>query len=58
MNPNAVRQAADAPDGADYLNSKYVSEPLRMLDRVMVCDGANGVLVTSTENAKTLGRKR
>src|SRR5260370_21430326 len=29
-----------------------------MLDSVMVCDGANGVLVTSTENAKRLGLKK
>jgi acetyl-CoA acetyltransferase len=29
-----------------------------MLDSVMVCDGANGVLVTSTENAARLGLKK
>src|SRR5258708_10752453 len=29
-----------------------------MLDSVMVCDGANGVRVTSTENAKRLGMKK
>lgn len=39
----------------DYLRSKVVSDPLRMLDSVMVCDGANALLVTSTENAKRLG---
>jgi acetyl-CoA acetyltransferase len=31
---------------------------LRMLDSVMVCDGANAVIVTSTENAKRLGAKK
>jgi acetyl-CoA acetyltransferase len=43
---------------ADYLKSKMVSDPLRILDSVMVCDGANGVLVTSTENAKRIGAKK
>ena len=51
MNPNAVDKLQKPLTEADYLNSKYVSEPLRMLDSVMVCDGANGVLVTSTENS-------
>ena len=58
MNPNAVDKLQKPLSEADYLNSKYVSEPLRMLDSVMVCDGANGVLVTSTENAKKLGAKK
>ncbi|WP_413797110.1 thiolase family protein [Streptomyces iranensis] len=39
----------------DYLGSRVVSDPLRMLDSVMVCDGANALLVTSTENARRLG---
>ena len=58
MNPNAVDKLQKPLTEAEYLNSKYVSEPLRMLDSVMVCDGANGVLVTSTENAKRLGAKK
>ena len=58
MNPNAVDKLQKPLTEADYLNSKYVSEPLRMIDSVMVCDGANGVLVTSTENAKKLGAKK
>ena len=58
MNPNACDKLRVPLTEADYLNSKYVSEPLRMLDSVMVCDGANGVLVTSTANAKKLGAKK
>src|SRR6267378_488479 len=58
MNPNACAKLKMRITEQDYLNSKYVSEPLRMLDSVMVCDGANGVLVTSTENAKRLGLKK
>ncbi len=58
MNPNACDKLRVPLTEQDYLKSKYVSEPLRMLDSVMVCDGANGVLVTSTENAKKLGARK
>ncbi len=58
MNPNAVEKLNKPITEEDYLNSKVVSEPLRILDSVMVCDGANGVLVTSTENADRLGLER
>ena len=58
LNPNAVAKLKAPLTEADYLNSKMVSAPLRVLDSVMVCDGANGVLVTSTENAKRLGLKK
>jgi len=58
LNDNACEKLRKPITEQDYLNSKYVSEPLRMLDSVMVCDGANGVLVTSTENAKRLGLKK
>ncbi|MEH6545732.1 MAG: thiolase family protein [Sneathiella sp.] len=55
MNPNGVSKLQKPITEEDYLNSKRVSTPLRMLDSVMVCDGANGVLVTSDENAERLG---
>jgi len=58
MNPNACDKLRVPLTAEEYLKSKYVSEPLRMLDSVMVCDGANAVLVTSTENAKKLGAKK
>jgi acetyl-CoA acetyltransferase len=58
MNPNACLKLQTPITEADYLRSKYVSAPLRVLDSVMVCDGANGVLVTSAENAKRLGAKK
>ncbi len=58
MNPNACDKLRVPLTEEQYLNSKYVSEPIRVLDSVMVCDGANGVLVTSTENAKRLGLKK
>ena len=55
LNPNGCEKLRVPITEQDYFNSKYVSEPIRILDSVMVCDGANGVLVTSTENAKRLG---
>jgi acetyl-CoA acetyltransferase len=58
MNPNACSKLQTPITEQDYLKSKMVSTPLRMLDSVLVCDGANGVLVTSTENAKRLGLKK
>lgn len=58
MNPNAVDKLNKPLTEQEYLDSKVVSEPLRILDSVMVCDGANGVLVTSAENADRLGLKR
>lgn len=58
MNPNACDKLRVPLTEQDYLKSKFVSEPLRMLDSVMVCDGANGVLVTSTENAKRMGARK
>ena len=58
MNPLGVEKLRKPITEEDYLNSKYVSEPLRMLDSVMVCDGASGVLVTSVEKAEALGLKK
>jgi acetyl-CoA acetyltransferase len=58
MNPNAVSKLQKPITQEDYLKSRVVSDPLRMLDSVMVCDGANGVLVTSDENAERLGLKK
>ena len=39
----------------DYLDSRMISSPVRLLDCVMFCDGAAGVLVTSEERAKRMG---
>lgn len=58
MNPNGCEKLRKPLTEEDYLNSKYVSTPIRILDSVMVCDGANGVLVTSTANARRLGTRK
>jgi len=39
MNPNACDNSRSR-SRTGLFTSKYVSEPLRMLDSVMVCDGA------------------
>lgn len=58
LNDNACEKLRAPLTEQDYLKSKYVSEPLRLLDSVMVCDGANCVLVTTVENARRLGLKK
>jgi acetyl-CoA acetyltransferase len=39
----------------EYLASRVVADPLRLLDSVMFCDGANAFLVTTEKNAQKLG---
>lgn len=43
---------------ADYLASRPIAAPLRLLDCVMRCDGANALLVMPTERARQLGFRR
>ena len=39
----------------DYLASRMINDPIRLLDSVMVCNGANGLLVTSRKTAEKKG---
>ena len=39
----------------DYLNSRVISAPIRLLDCVMPCDGANGLVMMKTSRARRLG---
>lgn len=55
MNDNACEVLRKPLTEREYLDSKIVSDPLRMLDCVMRCDGASAVLVMSTAKAKALG---
>jgi acetyl-CoA acetyltransferase len=57
MNANACPRLRKPITEQDYLDSILVSDPLRMLDSVMVCDGANALLMMSTERAKERGLK-
>ena len=54
-NPNICETFNKPITLEDYLTSRMVAEPLRLLDAVMRCDGANGVLVTTTERARKMG---
>jgi acetyl-CoA acetyltransferase len=52
LNPNAVEKLRQPMTVDDYMNSRMIAEPIRLLDSVMVCDGASGLLVTSRARAK------
>ncbi len=39
----------------DYLNSRMINDPIRLLDSVMVCDGASGLIVMSRKAAEKKG---
>ncbi len=54
-NPNALEKFRTPLTMDDYLKSRMIADPLRMLDCVMFCDGANAFLVTTPENARAYG---
>ena len=41
----------------DVMNSRYINEPIKLLESVMPCDGAAALIITSPERAKTLRNK-
>ncbi len=55
LNDNACEVLRKPLTERDYLASRVVSDPLRVLDCVMRCDGASAVLVMSTRKARELG---
>jgi acetyl-CoA acetyltransferase len=52
LNPNACEKLRKEITTDDYLNSRMISEPIRLLDSVMTCEGATGLIVTSRKEAK------
>lgn len=54
-NDNAYSKFRTPITMADYKNSRIIADPLRLLDCVMFCDGANAFLVTSKKRARSLG---
>jgi acetyl-CoA acetyltransferase len=58
MNPLACEKLKKPITVEDYLKSPMISDPIRMLDCVMVCDGASAFIMTTTERAKKMGAKK
>lgn len=54
-NPNGLKKFQKELTMDEYLASRVICDPLRVLDSVMFCDGANAFLVTTEENARRLG---
>lgn len=55
LNELAVEKLRKPITIADYLNSRMIADPVRLLDSVMVTDGASGLIVTSRKNAEKKG---
>jgi acetyl-CoA acetyltransferase len=55
LNPNAVANLKQPLTQEHYLSSRMIADPLRLLDSVMFCDGANAVLVTTEQEARSRG---
>ncbi|HTJ24758.1 MAG TPA: thiolase family protein [Candidatus Limnocylindria bacterium] len=55
LNDNACPKLRKPLTREEYHASRAIADPLRMLDSVMFCDGANAVLVTTDEHADRLG---
>ncbi|HJQ16042.1 MAG TPA: thiolase family protein [Allosphingosinicella sp.] len=58
MNDNACEKLRKPITAQDYFDSRMIADPVRLLDCVMVCDGANGLLMTTRKRAKELGFDR
>ncbi len=55
LNDNACEKLRVPISIDDYMNSRMISDPIRLLDCVMVCDGASGLLLMSKKRAKEKG---
>lgn len=58
LNENGLEKFRKPLSMEDYLSSRVVSDPLRMLDSVMFCDGANAFLVMTRQKAEALGIRK
>jgi acetyl-CoA acetyltransferase len=55
MNENACEELRVPITVEDYLKSRIIADPIRLLDCVMLADGAAGLIVTSRKRAKEKG---
>lgn len=58
LNPNAVEKLRQPITVDDYIRSRMIADPIRLLDCVMPCDGANGFVMMSRKRAKEKGYSR
>src|SRR5690349_19583267 len=58
MNENACEELRVPITIEDYINSRMIADPIRLLDCVMLADGAAGLIVTSQKRAKEKGIKK
>lgn len=57
-NENACEKLRKPITIDDYVNSRMINDPIRLLDCVMPCDGASGVLVMGRKAAEKRGLTR
>jgi len=57
-NDNALPKLRTPLTLDEYKASRVIADPLRLLDSVMFCDGANALVVTSQEEARRRGWNR
>ena len=57
LNPNALEKLRVPLSMEEYLKSRVIADPLRLLDCVMFCDGANALLVMAESEAKARSLK-
>lgn len=57
-NPNACEVLRVPLTAEGYLSSRMIADPIRLLDCVMRCDGANACIVTTAEHARRLGIRK
>jgi acetyl-CoA acetyltransferase len=55
LNENACEKLRKPITIADYLDSRMIADPIRLLDCVMRCDAASGLLMTSRRRARDKG---
>lgn len=55
LNDNALPKLREPLSLDDYKASRVIADPLRLLDSVMFCDGANALVITTREEARRRG---